>query len=420
MQSISRQGEVKDLVKDYGMIIADECHHASAFNYENILKTTNAKSVYGLSATPKRKDGHHPILFMQCGPVRYRDDARVQAEKRPFNHYLVPRFTPYRPPMDKDEQCVTIQEFYSEMIDHDFRNQLIIGDVIDSYENGRNCIVLSLRTSHVDDLSKQIMKKCPDVLTLTGKMGKKAIREVYKKISKTPVDKNIVLVATGHLIGEGFDEPRLDTLFLAMPISWKGTLQQYAGRLHRLFESKNEVQIYDYIDIHVKMLEKMYQKRLKGYAGMGYQVKADSFPSTLPDIIFDNDNFLSVFCNDIENTVNEILIVSPFVKKRRMTQMLQHLQNVLDRNIMITIVTRPVKDFKEKDRPAHQKNLDLLKKNGINLILKSKIHQKFSIIDQRVVWYGSINFLSYGNSQESLMRIESSNIANELLQRIES
>lgn len=383
MQSISRQGEVKDCVKNYGMIIADECHHASAVNYENILKYSDAKYIYGLSATPNRKDGHHPILFMQCGPIRYRDDAKEQAEKRPFEHYIIPKFTSLRSPMDKEEQEITVQNLYAEIVDHEARNQLIIDDVVNSYKNGRNCIVLSLRTAHVEHLAQRIKKKCPDVLTLMGKMGKKATREVFKQIANTPTDKNIILVATGHFVGEGFDEPRLDTLFLAMPISWKGTLQQYAGRLHRLFENKKEVQIYDYIDIHIRMLEKMYQKRLKGYAGMGYKAKAENIPSALPDIIFDNNNFLPVFSNDIVNAVNKILIVSPFVKKRRTALMLQHLKNAIDKDIRITVVTRPVKDFEQKDRFAIQNALDLLTSNGIHLVFKNNIHQKFSIMDQR-------------------------------------
>ncbi|MBU0995352.1 MAG: DEAD/DEAH box helicase family protein [Proteobacteria bacterium] len=418
MQSVSRLGEVKNCVKNYGMIIADECHHASAFNYENILKTTDAKYVYGLSATPDRKDGHHPILFMQCGPIRYRDDAKKQAEKRPFDHYIIPRFTSLRPPMDKDEQEITIQDLYAEIVEHEMRNQQIIDDVVNSYNNRRNCIVLSLRTAHVDNLSKKIKEKCPEALTLTGKMGKKSTRDVFNKIAETPAGKNIILVATGPFVGEGFDEPRLDTLFLAMPISWKGTLQQYAGRLHRLFENKKEVQIYDYIDIHARMLEKMYQKRLKGYAGMGYKVKAGNIPSTLPDIIFDNNNFLPMFSNDIINAVNEILIVSPFVRKKRTAIMLRYLINAINKKTKIIVVTRPVMDFKEKDRTTVQNTLDLLIGHGVDLIFKNNIHQKFSIMDQRIVWYGSINFLSYGSSQESIMRIESSNIANELITRI--
>jgi hypothetical protein len=132
MQSLSRQGEVQDCVKDYGMIIADECHHASAFSYESILKTTIAKYIYGLTATPTRKDGHHPILFMHCGPIRYRDDAKKQAEKRPFDHYIVPRFTSLRTPLDREEESVSIQELYSEIVDNNARNQQIIEDVLDS------------------------------------------------------------------------------------------------------------------------------------------------------------------------------------------------------------------------------------------------------------------------------------------------
>jgi superfamily II DNA or RNA helicase len=419
MQSLSRQGDVRDCVKNYGMIIADECHHASAFNYEQILKTTDAKYIYGLTATPTRKDGHHPILFMHCGPIRYRDNAKKQAENRPFDHYILPRFTSLRIPLDSDEKDVSIHELYSEIVDNETRNQQIVEDVLNSYKQGRNCIILSLRTSHVELLAKKLMEQVPDVVMLMGGMGAKATREVFKCISDTPADKNLIIVATGSFIGEGFDEPRLDTLFLAMPISWKGTLQQYAGRLHRLFENKKEVRIYDYVDIQVRMLEKMYQKRLTGYASMGYKAKGEDLLSASLDIIFDKNNFLSVFCHDITAVKREILIVSPFVRKRRAMEMIQHLKSALDKKIRIIVVTRPPEDFKAEDRTALQNNLDLLKSKGISLVFKSNIHQKFAIMDQRMVWYGSINLLSYGSAQESIMRIESSNIANELIKSIE-
>ena len=315
MQSISLLGEVKGCIKDYGMIIADECHHAPAFNYENILKNTNSKYVYGLTATPTRKDGHHPILFMHCGPIRYRDNAKKQAENRPFYHYIIPRFTSLRVPLDSDEKDVSIQELYSEIVDNDFRNQQIFEDVLNTYQQGRNCIVLSLRTAHIELLARKLREEVPDVVTLMGGMGTKRTREVFNRITDTPADKNLILVATGSFIGEGFDEPRLDTLFLAMPISWKGTLQQYAGRLHRLFKNKKEVRIYDYVDINVKMLERMYQKRLTGYASMGYKAKGEDIMSSSLDIIFDKDNFLPVFSHDIASAKKEILIVSPFVRK---------------------------------------------------------------------------------------------------------
>jgi len=422
MQSLSRQGEVKECVKNYGMIIADECHHASAFTYEQILKTTNAKYIYGLTATPTRKDGHHPILFMHCGPIRYRDDPKKQAEKRPFDHYIVPRFTSLRIHLDSDEKDLSIQELYAEIMDNDFRNQQIIDDVLNNYHQGRNCIVLSLRTAHVELLAKKLREKVPnvmDVVTLMGGMGRKTTQETFQRLAEFPADKNVIVVATGHFIGEGFDEPRLDTLFLAMPISWKGTLQQYAGRLHRLFKTKKEVRIYDYVDIQIRMLEKMYQKRLNGYASMGYRAKGDETIGAPLDIIFDKDNFLPVFNQDIVAAKKEIVIVSPFVRKRRTYQMVQHLKISTGKNIRVIVVTRPKEDFATKDRAAMQRTLDLLADSGVNVVFKSNIHQKFSVMDQKVVWYGSINLLSYGSAQESIMRIDSANIANELMKSIE-
>ena len=173
MQSLSRKGEVKECVKNYGMIIADECHHASAFTYEQILKTANAKFVYGLTATPTRKDGHHPILFMHCGPIRYRDNPKKQAEKRPFDHYIVPRFTSLRIPLDINEQEVSIQQLYTEIMESDFRNQQIVDDVLNNHRQGRNCIVLTLRTAHVESLSIRLKEKVPGVIALTGGMGRK-------------------------------------------------------------------------------------------------------------------------------------------------------------------------------------------------------------------------------------------------------
>ena len=419
IQSLNRMGEVKECVKEYGMVIVDECHHISAFSFEKVLKSINAKYVYGLTATPTRKDGHHPIIFMQCGEIRYRDDARKQAEKRPFEHYVIPRFTSFRIPLGKEDKEVTIQELYAEILGDSLRNELIIGDVVKNHEKGRNSIVLTERTAHVELLAKELSARITDVISLTGGMGVKETREVMKAIASVPEDKPLTLVATGKYIGEGFDEPRLDTLFLAMPISWKGTLQQYAGRLHRLFDNKNEVQIYDYVDIRVRMLEKMYNKRLNGYATIGYKPKGEPTLTDSVDIIFDKNNFLPVYTNDIVNAVKEIVIVSPFVTKRRTLQMLEYLQTAVQNKVTVIIVTRPVEDFEAKNRKAIIEVLSLVKATGISLIFKTKIHQKFAIMDQKTVWYGSINLLSFGSAEESIMRLDSANIANELIKSVE-
>jgi superfamily II DNA or RNA helicase len=419
MQSLSRQGQVKEYVKNYGMIIADECHHASAFTYEQILKVANAKFIYGLTATPARKDGHHPILFMHCGPIRFRDNPKKQAENRPFDHFIVPRFTSLRLPLNTNEKEVSIQDLYSEIAESEFRNQQIIEDVLKNYHQGRNCIVLSLRTAHVEFLAQKLKEEVSEVITLMGGMGKKTTRASFQELNNIPENKNFILVATGHFIGEGFDQPRLDTLFLAMPISWKGTLQQYAGRLHRLSKTKKEVRIYDYVDIQIKMMEKMYQKRLNGYASMGYKAKGEEAIDAPLDIIFNKDNFLPVFNQDVLAAKREIVIVSPFVRKRRVHQMTQQLKIQTHKNVRAIVVTRPKEDFAEKDHKSLQNTLHLLTSNGVAIVQKSNIHQKFAIMDQKIVWYGSINLLSYGNAQESMMRIESFNIANELLKIIE-
>ena len=419
MQSLYSRGEIKDCIKNYGMVIVDECHHISAFSFEQILKNVNAKYVYGLTATPTRKDGHHPIIFMHCGPVRYRDDAKKQAEKRPFDHYVLPRFTSLRVPANKDEKEWSIQAIYAEIASNEVRNQLITDDVIKNYERGRNSIILTERIAHVELLTKRLREKIPDVIAVIGGMGVKEKREILNKISSTPMNKQLTLVATGKYIGEGFDEPRLDTMFLAMPISWKGTLQQYAGRLHRLYENKHEVQIYDYVDTHVRMLEKMYNKRLNGYAAIGYKAKGENAIAEHIDIIFDKNSFIEVYGNDIVSATTEVFIVSPFVTKRRVVQMLQYLESIVGKHVKVTIMTRPTSDFKEADALKLQATFDILKNVGIEIVFKSNIHQKFTVVDQKIVWYGSINFLSYGSAEESVMRLESSNIANELLKIID-
>lgn len=189
IQSLNRMGEVKECVKDYGMVIVDECHHISAFSFEKVLKSTNAKYVYGLTATPARKDGHHPIIFMQCGGIRYRDDARKQAEKRPFEHYVIPRFTSFRVPLGREEKDVTIHELYAEITESSLRNELIISDVVRNHEKGRNCIVLTERTAHVKLLAKELSQKIPDVISLMGGMGAQETREVMQAIASVPVDK---------------------------------------------------------------------------------------------------------------------------------------------------------------------------------------------------------------------------------------
>ncbi len=271
IQSLVRKGEVKDLVAEYGQIIVDECHHVSAFSFEQVMKKAKARFVLGLTATPIRKDGHHPIIVMQCGPLRYRANPRKEAEQHPFEHTVIPRSTDFVLPGQGAQ--FGIQDIYGHLAGDPARNQLIFDDVLECLEVKRSPLILTERAGHVDLLAAMFKGFARNIIVLKGGMGRKQVRKVGEELAAIPEGEERIIIATGRYLGEGFDDNRLDTLFLAMPISWRGTLQQYAGRLHRLHDDKKEVRIFDYVDDKVPVLRKMFERRLKGYHSIGYVVE---------------------------------------------------------------------------------------------------------------------------------------------------
>lgn len=268
IQSLNRKGVVADLVAGYGQVIVDECHHISAFSFERVMREVKARYVVGLTATPMRRDGHQPIITMQCGPIRYRTDARSQAAERPFDHRVVTRSTAFA--LSAEEGESGIQAVYSALASDPDRNALIVNDILAAVETGRSPLVLTERTVHRDRLAAMLAESLDHVLVMSGGLSSKARRAIAEALAATPDDAPRVLVATGRCVGEGFDDSRLDTLFLAMPVAWRGTLQQYAGRLHRTHAGKAQVLIYDYVDEAVPVLARMHRKRLAGYRAMGY------------------------------------------------------------------------------------------------------------------------------------------------------
>jgi superfamily II DNA or RNA helicase len=271
MQSLVRRGVVSDLVADYGHVVVDECHHLSAVGFEAIARQAKARFVLGLSATVTRKDGHHPIIFMQCGPVRHRVDARTQATARPFDHIVVFRRTEFRIPRNHPDEKPTIQELYAKLAQDSARNDLIFDDILSALEAGRSPVVITERKDHLEMLAGRLSKFAKNVVVLQGGMGAQRSRAAGETLEAISDGEERVLVATGRYLGEGFDDARLDTLFLTMPISWRGTLAQYAGRLHRLHTPKRDVVVYDYVDGNEPMLAKMATKRELGYRSLGYR-----------------------------------------------------------------------------------------------------------------------------------------------------
>ena len=396
MQSCISDGEVKPFVKDYGLVIADECHHVSAVNFEQILKAVNARYVYGLTATPIRKDGHQPIIFMQCGPIRYNADAKAQMRDQTFQRLLVPRFTPFRTVSGED---LSFTKVAHQLAEDEYRNLFIVKDVIEALKEGRSPIILTSRTAHVEILADLLKPHCPNVITLVGSESIKEKRQKMEYLQSIPSSEPLVIVATGKYVGEGFDYARLDTLFLVSPVAWKGIVAQYAGRLHREFEGKQDVQIYDYIDIRVPVCESMYRKRLKGYASIGYRIRNNEmfdnlFPTT--DLIYDGLNFVSPFISDLSQ-----------VRIGRQTQIAERLIDLAANGVEVALFTK-----EENDDTLH------LQHQGISVITINHLSLHTAIIDKNKIWYGSVSILGYHSVEDNLIRFRNPEIATNLLESI--
>lgn len=412
VQSLVHENEVDDVVKEYGMVIVDECHHASSLNYEKVLGATSARYVYGLTATPQRQDGQHPVTFMQCGPIRYSVSAKGQADKRNFEHYITPCFTGFRRPLTQNESDWHITKIFAALAENELRNQQIATDVKESLLNGRTPIILTQRKEHVMRLT-DLLKDQVDahIIALVGADSAKVKNKMVESLTLIPHDEKLVLIATGKYIGEGFDYPRLDTLFLASPIAWKGTLAQYAGRLHREYPGKQDVIVYDYVDIHIPVLERMYHKRLTGYAQIGYKALSSKNEPDRISMIYDCNTFIPAIRDDFGEARKEILIASPHILKKQISTVFEWLKEPLFAGVLITIITRPVESSKDPEQT--RKCIELLHAR-FKVIQESDIYQKYIIIDNRLVWYGSISLFDTGDSDDTIMRLESRELVEEL------
>jgi superfamily II DNA or RNA helicase len=269
IQSLVRKGEVSDLASGYGHLIVDECHHLSAASFELVARRSTARHVLGLSATVTRKDGHHPIIHMQCGPIRHRVSAKLQAARRAFEHKVRVRRTEFSVPVSLDGDRISMPAMYAALAQDEARNAAIFDDVLTALDAGRCPLILTERRDHLELLQNRFARFTKNLIVLHGGLSTTERRAAREALRSSSEGERLVL-ATGRFLGEGFDDPRFDTLFLLMPISWKGTLAQYVGRLHRDHDSKREVIVYDYVDSAVPVLARMAAKRATGYRALGY------------------------------------------------------------------------------------------------------------------------------------------------------
>ena len=404
LQSCINDNEVKPFVREYGMVIVDECHHTPAFNFERVLREVNAHYVYGLTATPIRKDGHQPIIFMQCGEIRYTADSKAQQVQQSFQRLLIPRFTSYR---NLNADGSNYAQILDELIENESRNKLILDDVAANLAEGRTPIILTARTAHVDILTEQCSKICPNVIRLVGNDSAKAKREVMSRLNDIPANEPLIVVATGKYVGEGFDLPRLDTLMLALPVSWKGLIAQYTGRLHRNYPGKNETRIYDYIDLRVPVCDSMYRKRLQGYKAVGYSIAVANeglFAEPTTETIFDASDFEKPFHDDLASAKQSIVISTMRLGWNKTPRIVDLLAATLLRGISVTIAI---------SETGHREAE--LQEMGFSIIHRPESKMQCAVIDQRIGWYGSVNLIGRSLADTNVIRMVSSDLANALI-----
>lgn len=413
--SLFSGGNPHPRLKDYGLVIVDESHHTASETLTKVLQKVSAKYVYGVTGTKDRSDGLQAINGMLLGPVRFRYTSKSQAKSQAFPHYVYPRFTRVVTPYGLQDKH--INTFYELLRDSDHRNRQIVKDIEECIANKRTPVVLTRYTEHAKNLARQLDQVADHLFLMVGELGKKTLQQVRAEMEKVPDDETLILVATGKLLGEGFDFPRLDTLIMATPVSWKGIVEQYAGRLNREYPGKESAIIYDYVDTHIPVFSAMYAKRLKAYRQIGYAVTSDSVPTPqISNAIFDSDTYRSTYEIDLQAAKTRILISSPELRRGKLETFLRTIQTVQESGVSIVVVTLHPDVCRYGKVESHYLLLDQLRNAGVTVKLFHELSARFTIIDDSLVWYGSLNYLGKEDHDDVVMRLESSSVAEELLE----
>lgn len=404
---IPGEKRVSEFVASYGMVICDECHHVSAVSFEKVMRTVKARRVYGLTATPKRSDGLQAISFMQCGPVRYRADAK---EKGGFSRIMVPRFTKTRlEGVDQENFTQLVEGLGADAA----RNDLIVRDVACALERGETSLVLTRKVDHAVLLEERLRSRGCRTALLVGSDPRKIKQEKLDALGAFDRGEPFAIVATGSYIGEGFDDDRLDTLFLAAPVAWSGLVAQYVGRLHREREGKREVVVYDYVDVNVRMLDRMYRKRLKAYASQGYELRPARDEEDVRGEFVLPDAFGERCERDVGQAAGELLVASAEVHKRRIDVLLPHLKAAVGRGVRVRALLPCVEGMKPRRACVVEGAAEELRQAGIDVGF-CETCPNLTIVDGQTVWYGGIGAFAFPRAEEQVLRFASAEVACEL------
>ena len=415
--SLCKKGEYHNLLNEYGLVLVDECHHSASETIANVLKEVKAKYVYGVTATPKRGDGLEKINYMLIGPIRYSYTAKEKAKEQGIQHLVYPRFTRTVPPRGVIAGRMHPNEAYEIIHNNDVRDEQIIEDVKNCVSAGRTPVVLSRYKDHSEKLYERLKSYADYVFLMTGNNSKKEHRKILEQMRQVNNDESMILVATGSLVGEGFDFPRLDTLFMATPVSFRGVVEQYAGRLNRDYAGKENVIIYDYVDNHIPMFDNMYMKRLNAYKQIGYELssglKADK---QMINAIYEGDNYRETFHKDLLDANKNIIISSPAISGQKVYELISMLKEKQEAGAQITIVTWMPDSYGFGDAAYWMQLHEDMRKAGFYIKAVEEYCDRFAVIDQEVVWYGNINLLAKDKIDNSIMRVMSKDIAGELME----
>lgn len=416
IRSLKKKDGFHPMLKEYAQVYFDECHHAASESAIEVLQEINAKYVYGVTATPKRGDGKEKINEFLLGPIRYRFTAKDRAEEQNIDHLVYPRFTRTVKPHHLSKTPYG-NDAYELIRNNDVRDEQIIRDVADCVQAGRTPVVLTKYVDHANKLSERLKKYADRLILLTGANGTKARRAQVKELNEVDDSDSLILVGTGSLLGEGFDFPRLDTLFMATPVSGENVVEQYVGRLNRDYDGKENVIVYDYVDSHIPKFDKMYAARLKAYKKIGYElcVNMDG-EKQKANAIYDIENYAETYWKDLEEANSAVVVSSPRLNNQKVDRIINMLGKRRELGVKVTIVTWHPDAYKYGKDDVRMELMERLRKAGFEIRLVEESCEHYAVIDNEIVWYGSVNLLSKEDAEDNLMRVCSKDIAAELLE----
>ena len=415
--SLCKKGKYHKMMNEYGLVLIDECHHSASETIANVLKEVKAKYVYGVTATPKRGDGLEKINYMLIGPIRYSYTAKEKAMEQGIQYLVYPRFTRTVPPRGVIKGKMHPNEAYEIIHNNDVRDEQIIEDVKNCVAAGRTPVVLSRYKDHSEKFYERLKSYADHVFLMTGNNSKKEHRKILEQMHQVDKNESLILIATGSLVGEGFDFPRLDTLFMATPVSFRGVVEQYAGRLNRDYAGKENVIIYDYVDNHIPMFNNMYMKRLKAYKQIGYEF-GDGLQTVKQTVnaIYDGNNYSENYHKDLLDSNKNIIISSPVISGSKVYELINMLKEKQMSGVQVTIVTWTPDSYGFGDAAYWMQLHEDMRRAGFYIRTVEEYCDRFAVIDQEVVWYGNINLLAKDKVDDSIMRVRSKGIAGELME----